>query len=201
MQRGDSLLSHNYYYLISTLPFINYGDIPPMSSEDFRERCYKMLKSSDADLLQYCYFNPKLAMETTKPTGSDFIDLFLHREMVLISNLAFIRAARLKRPLPEDPPHDVPRAEALGKTAFQMEFEMDDPLAATLYIDEGRWGALDATVGFDYFGVNNIFAYLLKLQLLERRQFFDVEKGSAEYQRLYNTILNEYNSKSKEDIQ
>ena len=194
------MASHNYYYyLIASLPSINYGDVPPMSSEEFREQCYRTLKPVDAALIPYCSFDPKVAVETVNPTGSDFIDLFLHRELVFISNLAFIRAARLKRPLPEDPPHDVPRAEALGKTAFDMEFEMDDPLAATIYIDEGRWGALDATVGVEYFGVDNVFSYLLKLQLLERRQFFEVERGRAEYNRIYNTIVNEYNSKFKED--
>jgi hypothetical protein len=193
------LIAHQYYYFIASLPGINYGDVPPMSTEDFREQCSRLLEADDEALLQYCSFDPKLALRTIEPTGSDFIDSFLHREKVLILTLAFTRAGRLKRPLPENPPHDVPRAEALGKRAFDMEFEKDDPLAAMIYIDEGRWGALDSTIGIDYFGVDNIFAYFLKLQLLERRQVFDAVKGRAEYQRLYDTILNEYNSKLKED--
>ena len=163
-----------------------------MSSEDFRELCYGLLHPDDAALLQYCYYDPKLVVETVQPTGSTFIDLLMLRERVLVLNLAFIRAAKLKRPSPEDPPHDVPRAEARGKTAF----EMDDPLEATIYIDEGRWGALDDMVGFSLFGVNNIYAYLLKLQLLERRELFEAEKGSANYRELYDTILNDYNSRA-----
>jgi hypothetical protein len=150
-----------------------------------------LLHPEDAALLKYCYYDPKLAVETVKPTGSDFIDLLMLRERVLILNLAFIRAAKLKRPSPGDPPHDVPRAEARGKAAF----EMDDPLEATIYIDQGRWGALDDMTGLNLFGVNNIFAYLLKLQLLERRQRFDAETGAGNYKELYNSILNEYNSK------
>ena len=183
--------NRNYYYFVATFPSISYGDKPPVSSEEFREQCRSLLHPEDAALLPYCYYDPKLAVETVQPTGSDFIDLLMLRERVLVLNLAFIRAAKLKRPSPEDPPHDVPRAEARGKTAF----EMDDPLEATIYIDEGRWGALDDMVGLDLFGVNNVFAYLMKLQLLERRQRFEVEKGSAAYRELYDTILNEYNSK------
>ena len=183
--------NRNYYYFAATLPSISYGDKPPVSSEDFREMCYGLLEPEDADLIRYCSYDPKLVVETVQPTGSDFIDLLMLRERVLVLNLAFIRAAKLKRPSPEDPPHDVPRAEARGKTAFEME----DPLEATIYIDEGRWGALDDMVGLDLFGVNNIYAYLLKLQLLERRQSFEAEKGSGNYRLLYDTILNDYNSK------
>ena len=183
--------NRNYYYFVATLPSISYGDKPPISSEDFREQCKGLLNPDDVEFLKYCYYDPKLAVETVQPTGSDFIDLLMLRERVLVLNLAFIRAAKLKRPSPEDPPHDVPRAEARGKTAFEME----DPLEATIYIDEGRWGALEDMTGLNLFGVNNIFAYLLKLQLLERRQLFEAEKGAANYKGLYDTILNEYNSK------
>ena len=181
----------NYYYFVATLPSIVYGEKPPMSSEEFKEQCLNNLHHEDAALLKYCRYDPVMAVETTEPTGSTFIDLLLLRERVLALNLAYVRAAKLKRQSPEDPPHDVPRAEARGKAAF----EMDDPLEATIYIDEGRWGALDEMVGLDLFGVNNIFAYLLKLQLMERRQLFDAQKGSAAYRQLYDNILNDYNSR------
>jgi len=183
--------SRNYYYFVASLQSLNYGDKPPVSSEEFREQCNSILHPDDAALLKYCYYDPQLVVETVQPTGSAFIDLLMLRERVLVLNLAFIRAAKLKRPSPGDPPHDVPRAEARGKTAF----EMDDPLEATIYIDEGRWGALDDMVGLNLFGVNNIYAYLLKLQLMERRQSFDTIQGSANYKELYDSILNEYNSK------
>jgi hypothetical protein len=163
-----------------------------MSSEEFRELCYAILHPDDADLIQYCCYNPQIAVETVQHTGSAFIDLLMARERTLILNLAYLRAAKLKRPSPGDPPHDVPRAEAVAKAAF----EMHDPLEAAIYIDKARWGALDAMVGLNHFGVNNVFAYLLKLQLLERRHCFDAEKGSAEYRKLYDSILNEYNSKA-----
>ena len=183
--------SRHYYYFLASLPYINYGDKPPVSSEEFREQCNHFLSSADIALLQYCRYDPQLAVETIHHTGSAFIDALMLRERTLNLNLAYHRAARLKRPSPGDPPHDVPRAEAVAKAAF----EMNDPLEASLYIDRSRWGALDEMVGIDYFGVNNVFAYLLKLQLLERKQSFDAKKGSAAYRELYDTILNEYNSR------
>jgi hypothetical protein len=133
-----------------------------------------------------------MAVETVKPTGSDFIDAMLARERGLVLNLASLRAARLKRPVAEEPPRGADDAEALAKAAF----ESGDPLAAELLIDRARWDALDEAVGLDLFGVNTIYAYFMKLQLLERQQLFDTVKGFAEYRKLYDSILNEYNASS-----
>jgi hypothetical protein len=147
----------------------------------------------DAALTEYCRYDPRVILAAVQPTGSAFIDLLMARERALILSLAYLRAARLKRPSPGEPPRGAPQAEAAAKAAFEIE----DPLQADLYIDRDRWGALDNMVGTDYFGVNNIFAYLMKLQLLERRQLFDAEKGFAGYTKLYDAIVNEYNTISK----
>jgi hypothetical protein len=184
-------MPRNYYYFAATLPYINYGDKPPISSVDFREECYRVLTAEDAALTEYCCYDPQVAVKTVEPTGSEFIDFFILRERILHLSLAFLRAGRLKRPSQEEPPHDVPRAEALARSAF----EMTDPLEAAMFIDRARWGALDVELPINYSSVHNIFGYLLKLQLLERRGRFDAEKGIAEFHVCYDTILNEYNSR------
>jgi len=165
-----------------------------MSPDEFIFKCSSMLAPSDAALLQYCCYDPKLAVETVESTGSAFLDLLILWERVLHLNLVALRSAKLNRPLPGEPPHDLPRAEAVARTAFGME----DPLEAELYIDRARWGALEDMVGIDYFGVNNVFAYLLKLNLLERRQLFNDENGLEKYRELYSNILNAFPS-NKED--
>ena len=185
----------NYYYFIASLPHLNYGDNPPVSSAEFREQCKNFLSKRDADLTNLCCFDPKLAIETVKPTGSSFIDFILLRERILNLSLAKLRAIKLNRPLPEEIPQDMPRAEALAKSAIENE----NPLDAELSLDRARWGILDELVGVDLFGVNTVFAYLLKLQLLERKQRLNAVKGSEEYRKIYDTVLNEYNSKVKED--
>jgi len=162
-----------------------------MSSEAFREQCHNLLSKHDNALIKYCCYDPRLAVETVNPTGSAFIDFLMLRERTLNLTLANLRAAEHKRPSPGEVSHDVPRAEALAKSVF----EMDDPLEAETTLDRARWGVLEEMVGLDYFGVNNIFSYLLKLQLLERKLRFDAVKGAANYRELYNVILNEYNSK------
>jgi hypothetical protein len=154
------------------------------------------LSDGDFDLLQYCSYDPKIAIEMVQTTGSAFIDFHLLRERTLNLNLVFLRAAKLKRASPAEPPHDVPRAEAVAKAAFEME----DPLEAEIYIDRSRWGALDEMVGLDYFGANNVFAYLLKLQLLERKMRLETEKGFGIYKNLYETIKNTIPGFKKEEL-
>jgi hypothetical protein len=177
-------LSKNYYYLVASLPYLRYEDKPPLSSEEFRAICSTSLSEGDAALLPYCCYDAKVAVDTVQSTGSAFVDFHILRERTLNLNLAFLRSAKLKRPSPAEPPHDVPRAEAVAKAAFEME----DPLEAETYIDRNRWGALDDVAGTNYFGVNNIFAYLLKLQLLERKQHLDTIKGFAAYKEIYDAI-------------
>jgi hypothetical protein len=183
----------NYYYFVASLPWISYGDSPPAGSREFREQCYALMDPGDAALTEYCRYDPRVILAAVRPAGSAFIDLLMARERALILNLAYLRAGGLKRPPSGEPPRDDPGAEAAAKAAFEME----DPLQAELYLDRFRWGVLDDMVGTDYFGVNNIFAYLMKLQLLERRQLFDAGKGLAGYTKLYGAIVNDYTSISK----
>jgi hypothetical protein len=187
------LASHNYYYFIATLPHLYYGENPPVSSRDFIEQCGNFLSEEDAELLRYCTYDPRFAVENQESTGSHFIDFFLQRERALILSLVSLRAASLKRSLQGEAPHDMmPRSESIAKVVF----DMDNPLEAELTLDRDRWSFLEDTIGVDLFSVDNAYAYLLKLQLLERKQRFNEQKGFAEYRTIYETILSEFNSRA-----
>jgi hypothetical protein len=80
---------------------------------------------------------------------------------------------------------DSPGIAALAKNAAALE----SPLEAELYIDKARWDAIENLQGIGYFDSNVVFAYLLKLLLLERRALFKAEEGFAEYKRIYASIL------------
>ena len=171
----------NYYFFAATLTAITYGDEPPMSSEKFRELCCEFLSSKDAEYLKYCCYDPHLALATTEPTGSDFIDTFLYQQRCFLTKLASLRAKKLNRDLEIDVSED----DAItAKTAF----EINNPLEAELYINKERWQALDDLVNINYYDVRSIYCYLLKLQLLEKKRIFDTAIGSAEYQKLLGKL-------------
>jgi hypothetical protein len=65
----------------------------------------------------------------------------------------------------------------------------ESPLEAEALLDRARWSAIERFQGIPYFDRNTVFAYLLKLLILERSASFKVDTGFAEYKSLYASIL------------
>ncbi len=144
------------------------------------------MTEQDAALLSRCALFPD-AYEPAAPTGSDLIDCWLAWERALRLNLARGRAAQLKRDaagLPEAPA-DPMDASSVAKNALSLE----SPLEAEQALDRARWAAIESFQGFDYFGRDVAYAYLLKLELLERKDLFRIEEGFAEYKAIYASVL------------
>jgi len=60
-------------------------------------------------------------------------------------------------------------------------------------LDKARWSAIESLQGVEYFDRNTIFAYLLKLLILERRSAMQPETGFSEYKSLYASIMDGVN--------
>jgi hypothetical protein len=174
-----------YYYFLAQLPSLAYGQQPPMTSGQFRALCAENLDKEDLNLLPRCTLSFSGEKEPALKSGG-FIDDWTRWNRTLTLHLARYRAQALKREvsLPEAPAVPV-SAEGAAKNAVTQE----SPLEAELILDKARWDELSELEGIEPFSVNKIFAYLLKLELMERRRAFNAEKGFGEYQRLYNTIL------------
>jgi hypothetical protein len=168
-----------------------------MSSEHFRDLCRDMLSGDDLALLDYCSLDPDEVIrgggsvqpygELPPDTGSSFIDGWYAFERALRLHLARNRSQVLKREgaAPIEPPVAPQDAENAAKAALALE----SPLEAEFLLDKIRWEAIDSLQGLNYFGRNTVYAYLLKLLLVERRQAFRAEEGFAEYKALYASIM------------
>ena len=170
-----------YYYLAAQLPYLVLGNEIPMSSAAFKTLARDTMSSSDAIMLDYCTLDPV----PEAPASSDFIRRWNEWEMALRVNLARGRALKLKR---EDgvEPMDFPvEAVLAAKNALVME----SPLEAELFLDGARWDAIESFQGTNVFSESAMYAYLLKLLLMERRAAFNAEEGFTEYKALYAAIL------------
>ncbi|MDR1030677.1 MAG: hypothetical protein LBL76_07375 [Treponema sp.] len=186
-----------YYYLIAQLPYLIYGQDAPMSSVQFKSLCESELSPRDAALLELCTLDPEPEAVRTEggegvsyrdvpiTTVSPFINGWRIWERALRLNLARYRAQHLGQEGSVDPPEEPMEAGALAKTALGL----DSPLEAELFLDQARWNAIEALQGFDYFGVTTIYAYLLRLLLMERRSLFRPEEGFTAYKGLYTAIM------------
>ena len=185
----------SYYYLIAQLPFLTYEQKPPMSSAAFKALSESMMLEDDAAIIGHLSLDPAPAgseglsyAEPALPTGCGFIDGWREWERSLRLNLAKHRSIKIKREnvLTFEPPFYPADAAAAALKAVTGDFS---PLEAEIFLDRARWNAIENLAGNDFFDRNNIYAYFLKLMLLERRQEFNVEKGFAEYKSLYASII------------
>jgi hypothetical protein len=168
-----------------------------MSSAAFRALAESSMDPADAGLLAACTLDPDPRPERADqgpsygeipgPSGCNFIDQWRQWERTLRLCLARFRAQKTKREggSPVDPPEYPADAAAAAKAAMAM----DNPLEAEFFLDKARWDAIDALQGLQYFSRNTIYAYLLKLLLLERRSAFKTEEGFTEYKGLYASIM------------
>jgi len=174
-----------YYYLMAQLPYLMFEQKPPMSSASFKDLCsYQLIEADNAlmvnlSLVQDKYWNIK--------TGCSFIDNWREWDRSFRTNLAKQRAVKLKK----DPSSIKESAGIQMDILSVISKAMDEssPLDGETIIDKARWSAIESFTGSEYFDRNHVYAYYLKLLLLERRQYFDTEKGFAEYKSLYASIV------------
>ena len=191
----------SYYYLAAQLPYLVYGQKPPMSCSAFRVLAKQFLNSRDMAYFDLVDLDPdpedkgkneaegSSYAESAAPSGCTFIDQWREWERTLRLNLARQRSRKVIRegaaPTETPPIFPIDAAAAAIKAVSTAE----SPLEAELVLDKARWEAIESLQGINYFDRNTIYAYLLKLILLERHAMFSVEKGFAEYKSLYASIL------------
>jgi hypothetical protein len=159
-----------------------------VKSTAFLELCREHLSRRHFELLRYCVCGMPEGAETFCAADSAFIDEWRKRERSLAFYMARLRASILKRegaPSAYEQAEWDPDAENMAKTAVSM----DNPLEAELFLDKGRWNYIENLQKNTYFGVNAVYAYMLKLTLIERRAAFNTEEGFAEYKTLYDSIM------------
>ena len=198
----------SYYYLGAQLPYLVYGQNPPMSSADFRALALEQMSSGEVALMDYCTLDPDPKVpedaenqeekqveeggsysQASKKVASALINRWKEWERTLRLNLAKERAVKFNRESTEAP-DSPPEAVIAAKNAMLIE----SPLEAELFLDKARWDAIDNLQGLSVFSDAAMYAYLLKLLLMERRNGFNADDGFIEYKELYNAILDAANN-------
>jgi hypothetical protein len=163
-----------------------------MSPDEFMVLAKSMINGQDAALLDKVSLDPLplpqglASAEKVPSSGSKFIDKWREWEWALRLNLAKHRALKLKHEgALAEPPVLPTDAAAVAHKAIAEE----SPLEAEILLDKARWEVIDDFRGFNYFGSNTVFAYMLKLLILQRRALFEIETGFSEYKSLYASIL------------
>jgi hypothetical protein len=161
-----------------------------MSSADFKAMAKDAMNSGEGAVLDFCTLDP---MGEGAPSGpaapSPFIKRWREWELALRLNLARLRVQKLKREGASAV--DAPDYPADAALAAKNALAIESPLEAEIYLDKARWDAIESFQGISSFSESAIYAYLIKLLLMERRAAFKTEEGITEYKALYTAILGE----------
>jgi len=159
-----------YIYLMASLPGLELGTPPPLTSADLLHLSKGILRDDHwEDLRAILEDRPG---DARAPEACRYVDL----DTQLRNSLLRLRAQRAGVPyadlLRPQSGHDV----RVGATAARA-MAADSPIERELILDRHRWALLDEIAALPAFGVQAVFAYGFKLRLAEKWAAMDEEAG------------------------
>ncbi len=181
-----------YYFLVASLPALQYDAPPLLNSERLGALCADALSPADAGV----FARARLDVWNGSPGAHPALLRWYRWETALRNALARGRAAargldaeRYLRPIPELPVQnsgaDTAECEAVARAAMSAA----TPLAAQEILDRARWSLFESLEVGHPFALDVVIAYRLKLALLERRALAAAERGRAVVGRITGAAL------------
>ncbi len=174
--------------MVSQLPAIRTDDDSgaklPITTEYFRDLCRRFMSAEFAAIAENLSLEPPVE---AKPTGSSFLDAWFSKERDLRFALAQLRALKMKKDIKDIPSVSDGEVIQAARTATGM----DSPLSAEQFLNQYRLSVLDKLAPLDYFTVDGVFNYGLRLMLTERMKKFNRDEGLVSYHKIYDDILGE----------
>jgi DNA-directed RNA polymerase specialized sigma subunit len=148
----------NVVYLISSLPSLTFGQLPPISLDNFHSEAKEQLSPKIYDKLQELDLNNKIDAKIEK------LKNFAEVIEQLKADVFEIRNAKNN--------DRSPAVATLPKTVLEQ-----NPLEREKSIMKWQWEELNNINTGEIFTVTEVFVYKLKLQILHRLNSFNAEKG------------------------
>lgn len=158
----------SYYYLVASLPHLEFKDPPPIEKEVFRKECRKWLSRRDLEMLSSAKIseNGKDASDTKVVSDWKTFD------------------SELRRLLSEERAGNKITGSSSISSALEAALSDGNPLQKEIKYEKMRWDFLDAEGKQHFFDINWLSVYFLKLQILDRLAAFDKDKGEKVFYNL-----------------
>ena len=173
-------MGHPYYYLVASLPTLEFEGKAPMSVESFLEDCRRLLAQDDFSLMQDLLVKGVGEAETDHP----FLKSLVEFETRLRNEAAWFRSSRL---------HKDPSLYIRGTRSFEPSLtevihqasKSLNPLETQRQLDRCVWLFWDEALTGHYYDIEVLFIYGLKLKMLERYQAYaSADKGREIFEKL-----------------
>jgi Protein of unknown function (DUF2764) len=171
-----------YYYAVSSLPFLGFDNTPSIKLDEFIAICKSTLVEKDFDVINSISLNNLREMDP----GISVLKKWISWEGTLRNEIAKLRTDSL--------------GFDSGEYLFEIEsnsetpgiagnvFKLDSPILAEEMMDKARWYFLDELEQGHHFDLEKLIIYSLRLQILERKSMFTTENGNVNFQEIYENI-------------
>jgi hypothetical protein len=165
-----------YYYLVSSLPSLRWGDTPAIDIAEFMKLCREHLNPKDFARLNALTLLPDSKISFPKKTTAA-----LWREWD-----AELRHAMADRRHPRHAAANMPGSEARLNT--NEIYHHKNPAVREHTLDGLRWKRLEALEFGHYFDINRLYIYKFKLLLHDKWRQRNVETGYRNFDRIIAAV-------------
>ncbi|MCF7913892.1 MAG: DUF2764 domain-containing protein [Spirochaetaceae bacterium] len=175
-----------YYYVIATLPLLQFEDKPPLTLDELYYSCRGNIDADDLALLETVSLEPGAAQ------GNELLEKWYTWETSLRNELVKLRSQKIGVES-EKYRREGEVIPGIPETAREAA-NQDSPLAGEQILNKARWTFLEELEVGHYFDLVKLMLYALKLQLLHRRSKFTTEQGREKFEQIYQHVRKDIES-------
>ena len=157
-------MAHKYFSLLSSLPMLQMGENPAICAEYFLSSCSAFIFKNDWDTL--CSLRLLPQKDVCLPDSS-LAGKYMHWESALRNSLVRFRSAWFGTD-PRTFLRDDGSFEADADRVVIRAYAAVSPLERERILDEARWTKIEELEQGKLFSFDNICAYYLKLQIVDK---------------------------------
>ena len=161
----------NHWYLVSSLPYLRFGEKPPMNRVAFLAACAGWLAEADLAAIQ-------AALDNRCPPDNEVAQCWWNGEVQLRDAVVRVRAKNRNT----DAARFIQPYEGFSLSIEEMvtdAFARANPLEQEAELDRARWAQADELALTAPFGFAGVFAFAIKLRIAERWAGLDNAAGQS----------------------
>jgi len=156
-----------YYYFVSQLPFLTFGQESYVDRESFLEQARKWLSAKDFSSVS----SVNLDDFYSQAGDNEILVNYKNFEKALREEIAFFR-----------------KSESYVRTSFNLNLNEGTPLEIERSLLRLRWKFIESLEEGHFFDLEILILHFLKIQVLERLFTFDKKKGAVIFDKLCEVV-------------
>ena len=171
-------MNEAYYYFTATLPYLDFGSIPPMPDEAFLDECERLLTNDDFSVMQGF-----LSQREKLNSHNDAVNALAQYNRDFRNEIVWFRMQKVHKDS-----GDTMRKTRAGSLSIietiQQASKMPNLLEAEKFLDKARWQHWDHFLMGRQSGLEFIIVSGLKLKILNRYNEINSPKGREIFEEI-----------------